>query len=703
MMKRTILALFAYVALISAALAQTSPNLVFGQVPTAAQWNSYFANKQDYLGSPGCPTAGCTFTGGVVFNGLATLTGGAVSGTTALNTNLPNAWIQSSGGLSNGFGTAATASSLDWRWQFTAPAPTGQELVGQNFYVDYEPSGSVDNHGSIAAGIHATLHSTSPGTLMMTAGGNFTVIRHNGGSGNPYVGVIGTGVLGIPGDGSQSVGDGVAGGVFTAQPALTEGGAFLFDQGVQGIMGSLGRAVSYASPQNNIANATDMGGAVGYVAVSGGYIERAYGGYFQTTSPTVNMALANNAYGVYIAGVAGAQNVNAALRTNAGTVIFGGNQAESGNFLGSIHATVPAKPTITLVQSGASGEFTAAGGGSYTPGGTKTYTYQVVALMPNGSNTAASTAVSTATGFDDLSVSGHNNYITWNAVEGATGGYRVYRTVAGGATTNTTGLIATVAFDIYAGQAANFSLRPTANGMAFVDSGQTGDSTTPPSGAGVVLTLDDYPSADGGGGAGAGTLKAALVTSGSGGLTVGGNVSNLFLGVNNGIQWRIDGTGKLFAQTDNAYDIGATGANRPKNLYLSGTAFLQGIASDATHTDRTVCEDTTTNQLLSGSGTAGICLGTSSLRFKHDVVPIDVGLPQVLALQPIKYKYNPGYGDPDKELYGFSAEQGERAAPELVGRDGEGKPQSFDYLGVVPMLVRAIQQQQAEIEQLRKR
>ena len=38
----------AVLAGVSHAHAQTSPNLVYGQVPTAAQWNSYFAGKQDY-------------------------------------------------------------------------------------------------------------------------------------------------------------------------------------------------------------------------------------------------------------------------------------------------------------------------------------------------------------------------------------------------------------------------------------------------------------------------------------------------------------------------------------------------------------------------------------------------------------------------------------------------------------------------------
>ena len=37
----------------SLALAQTSPGLVYGKVPTPSQWNSYFAAKQDYLSCAG--------------------------------------------------------------------------------------------------------------------------------------------------------------------------------------------------------------------------------------------------------------------------------------------------------------------------------------------------------------------------------------------------------------------------------------------------------------------------------------------------------------------------------------------------------------------------------------------------------------------------------------------------------------------------
>lgn len=59
---RSMKSLFAVALLLasSGALAQTSPGLVFGQVPTAGQWNSYFSSKQDFLGNPLPTTAGGT-------------------------------------------------------------------------------------------------------------------------------------------------------------------------------------------------------------------------------------------------------------------------------------------------------------------------------------------------------------------------------------------------------------------------------------------------------------------------------------------------------------------------------------------------------------------------------------------------------------------------------------------------------------------
>jgi hypothetical protein len=46
--------------------------------------------------------------------------------------------------------------------------------------------------------------------------------------------------------------------------------------------------------------------------------------------------------------------------------------------------------------------------------------------------------------------------------------------------------------------------------------------------------------------------------------------------------WRMTSTGKLLAVTDNTYDIGASGATRPKDLYLGGNIVLGGSLALAT-------------------------------------------------------------------------------------------------------------------------
>jgi hypothetical protein len=133
-----------------------------------------------------------------------------------------------------------------------------------------------------------------------------------------------------------------------------------------------------------------------------------------------------------------------------------------------------------------------------------------------------------------------------------------------------------------------------------------------------------------------------------------------------------------------------------------GTVLLPSITADTAHTDATVCEDTTTHSLYSGSGTIGICLGTSSARYKHSIAELNAGLDQIMQLRPVSYYLNADHGNPDHLLYGFTAEQGGTVLPDLMGVDASGRPNTFDYLGVVPVLVRAVQQQQAEIEQLKR-
>lgn len=75
-MKRIIAGIALSLLWVSAALAQSSPGLTTGQVPTAAQWNSYFAAKQDTLGFTPLNRAGGVMTGKLVTVAATTLSAG---------------------------------------------------------------------------------------------------------------------------------------------------------------------------------------------------------------------------------------------------------------------------------------------------------------------------------------------------------------------------------------------------------------------------------------------------------------------------------------------------------------------------------------------------------------------------------------------------------------------------------------------------
>lgn len=160
-------------------------------------------------------------------------------------------------------------------------------------------------------------------------------------------------------------------------------------------------------------------------------------------------------------------------------------------------------------------------------------------------------------------------------------------------------------------------------------------------------------------------------------------------------------SGSTFTLRTGAGATTALSIDGSQNATLAANLTITNLATDATHTDRTVCQDTTSKTLFFGSGAAGICLGTSSLRFKTDVHALAPGLREVLALEPISFQYKPGYGG-EGIKYGFAAEQVAEVIPELVGRDPEGRVNTVDWAGVVPVLVNAIRQQQREIAELRE-
>lgn len=151
------------------------------------------------------------------------------------------------------------------------------------------------------------------------------------------------------------------------------------------------------------------------------------------------------------------------------------------------------------------------------------------------------------------------------------------------------------------------------------------------------------------------------------------------------------------AQASGNISLIAAGVEQMR-IAASGVVTFPTVATDATKTDATACFDTTTKQIYTGTGTLGICLGTSSARYKDNVADIDLGLSVILTLLPKKFNLKDGNGaDPQKQYYGFMAEDCINSVPALTGLDVDGQPNTCDYLGMVPILVKAVQELAAKV------
>lgn len=97
----------------------------------------------------------------------------------------------------------------------------------------------------------------------------------------------------------------------------------------------------------------------------------------------------------------------------------------------------------------------------------------------------------------------------------------------------------------------------------------------------------------------------------------------------------------------------------------------------------------------------------SDARLKKDVTTIENGLTQVMALRPVTFNWNksvnPQLTLDDKNHLGFIAQEVEAVVPQVVSTaSDEMKTKSIAYSDLVPVLTKAIQEQQATIEAQQK-
>jgi Chaperone of endosialidase len=188
-----------------------------------------------------------------------------------------------------------------------------------------------------------------------------------------------------------------------------------------------------------------------------------------------------------------------------------------------------------------------------------------------------------------------------------------------------------------------------------------------------------------------GASAGTLITS-TAGNTIVGAVCNGVAGLANTIQ-----IGSV--NCTNNLNFGVTTA--AVWTFIGGT-IAAPLATDNTHVDATVCRDTTSGQFFFGSGTAGICLGTSGRQFKRDIAPMDPVLDEIMKLDFVTYRYKDGWGDNGaRRQPGLIAQDVEKVFPDLVGHNDQGEAINYDIGAVLMMYGRAVQELKVANDNLR--
>ena len=91
---------------------------------------------------------------------------------------------------------------------------------------------------------------------------------------------------------------------------------------------------------------------------------------------------------------------------------------------------------------------------------------------------------------------------------------------------------------------------------------------------------------------------------------------------------------------------------------------------------------------------------SSDIRLKENFEPMSKALELVSQLNGLYYTWKKDAGTDKTRKLGFIAQEVEKVIPELVKTDSEGM-KSVDYIGVIPVLVEALKNQQKQIDELK--
>jgi hypothetical protein len=151
----------------------------------------------------------------------------------------------------------------------------------------------------------------------------------------------------------------------------------------------------------------------------------------------------------------------------------------------------------------------------------------------------------------------------------------------------------------------------------------------------------------------------------------------------------------------NIFDNGVRKVNIAANNSRGGDTYFNGGGNVAIGTD-------TASYRLHVNGTAyatGAAGALSDIRHKNNILNINAGLDAVMLLRPISYLWNEELITDDGMQglhFGFIAQEVKEILPDVIlEQNNEEKTLGLKYNEIIPVLVKAIQEQQAQINELK--
>jgi hypothetical protein len=145
----------------------------------------------------------------------------------------------------------------------------------------------------------------------------------------------------------------------------------------------------------------------------------------------------------------------------------------------------------------------------------------------------------------------------------------------------------------------------------------------------------------------------------------------------------------------------------PMNFYTAGTERMRITSGGEVYIAGTT-DQGAYNLQCNGTGVwgAGAYVNGSDERIKDDITPLDSGLDVVAKLNPVTYKYKEDWSKDQSIQTGFIAQElltaleGKNYVDGVVQQGGQYM--SVAYQNIIPILTKAIQEQQAMIEELKQ-